>query len=193
MAVVVLAGLALAISMAFSLADDGTTTTNPASTPTSLNTAVTTTIGRGESTTLPTTTVPTTATTVSTTTSTVVATTTTTTTTVSPPPGNRPPTVSISTPAHLSSHEAAYDPGTGRFGATITFSASAIDPDGDSITIRWFSSTEGALGSGATITATIHTQGSDSTQPFITARVTDRWGATSTATIQIIVWIPSGT
>jgi hypothetical protein len=101
--------------------------------------------------------------------------------------------VSISSPANLSQHKASYDATTGRFGAAITFTALANDTDGDPVTVQWYSSLEGYLGAGATLTATIYTQGSDSTQPFITARATDQWGVEATATIQIIVWIPSET
>jgi hypothetical protein len=93
----------------------------------------------------------------------------------------------------MSSHRAVFDSETGLFGADITFTATASDPDGDSFTVRWYSSIEGFLGTGTSVTATIHTQGSDSTQPFITARVTDKWGRSSEQKIQIIVWIPSDT
>jgi hypothetical protein len=71
-------------------------------------------------------------------------------------------------------------------------SANAVDPDGDPVTIDWYSSLSGYLGTGESITASLTTI-SDSSQPFITARATDPFGATSEASIQIIVWVPSDT
>lgn len=121
------------------------------------------------------------------------ATTTTTTTTLTAPPGNRPPTVEITAPAHLSLHEASYDPTTGLFGAAVSLSAVADDPDGDAITIDWFSGDEGFLGSGDSIIAVLHTGEFDAAQPTITARARDQWGSAGAATIQIVVVIPSDT
>lgn len=189
--IVVATAFGLALLVASAVSSDAPTTT------VALSTSTTTSVTSGTLTTAGTTT--TTEVLASTTTTslptTTTSTTTTTTTTTSPPPpaGNHSPTVSIASPPHLSSHqEARFDTSTGRFGAAIEFSAVASDADGDSITVRWYSSIEGYLGSGAVLTATIHTQGSDSTQPFITARATDQWGVATEATIQIIVSIPSG-
>ena len=189
-AVVVTVAFGLALLIASLVKSDATTTT------VALSTSTTTTVTSGTTFTTAGTTTTTKVIESTTTTSlptTTTATTTTTSTPAPPPPGNHPPTVTISSPAHLSKHWASYDSGTGRFGAAITFSAAASDSDGDPIAVRWYSSIEGFLGSGTTVTATIHTQGSDSTQPFITARVTDQWGVATEAQIQIIVSIPSDT
>ena len=78
------------------------------------------------------------------------------------------------------------------FRAVVSMSATASDPDGDPVAIDWYSSLSGYLGTGEFITAslvTIH----DSSQPFITTRATDPYGATSEDTIQVIVWVPSDT
>lgn len=148
-----------------------TTTTSPATTTTTTTPASTTTSSSA----------PTTTTRPSTTTST-------TTTTTAPP--NAPPQVRITAPEDLSDYEAAYDPETQLFGARVTFSATASDPDGDPVTVRWYSSRDGLLGEGETITATLYTV-FDSSQPYITARATDPYGGVATDTIQVIVWIPS--
>ena len=111
-------------------------------------------------------------------------------TTLTPPSGNHPPKVTITSPGNLSSHVAAYDPDSLAFRAVVSMSAKATDPDGDPVAVDWYSSLSGYLGTGEFISAsltTIH----DSSQPFITARATDPYGATSEATIQVIVWVPS--
>ncbi len=74
----------------------------------------------------------------------------------------------------------------------VSMSATATDPDGDAVSIDWFSSLSGYLGTGEYITASLVTI-YDSSQPFITARATDEHGDTSEDTIQVIVWIPSDT
>ena len=144
----------------------------------------------------PTTTTTTTTTTVpaSTTTSTTTSTTvpTPTSTTLAPPSDNRSPEVTVTAPGNLSSHLAAYDQDSLAFRADVSMSANAVDPDGDEVTIDWYSSLSGYLGTGESITASLVTI-SDSSQPFITARATDPYGATSEDTIQIIVWVPSDT
>ena len=109
------------------------------------------------------------------------------------PPNNKPPTVEIVSPTNLSSHTAAYDPARKDFGAYIALSAVPGDPDGDATTVRWTSSTQGTLAAGPSATVWISTQGRDAIQPVITATVTDKWGAATSASVQIIVWIPSDT
>jgi hypothetical protein len=106
---------------------------------------------------------------------------------------NEAPTVEITSPANLSSHVALFDAGTRRFGAAVFFSANVSDPNGDHVTVRWFSSDDGYLGTGGQIVAILHTGQSDSAQPRITALATDRWGATTVASIQVSPWICSDT
>lgn len=129
-------------------------------------------------------------TTTTSTTSTTTTTTTTTSTTTTVPP-SQPPVVTITSPANLTAFTADYSTDDGMFGADVTFTAEVSDPEGDSFTVEWFSSQEGYLGTGETIAARVHTIGSDSSQPFITARAIDSTGAVGEDTIQIIVWIPS--
>jgi hypothetical protein len=189
-AAIAIVGLGLVVLVVSALGDDDPGTASAASSTTTLTTTsptvatsstiVSTTSLSPSSTTHPATTSPTT-------------TTAPTTTVPTTPPGNRAPTIVITAPPNLSMHKASFDPATGRFGATITFSANAADPDGDPVTVRWYSSIEGYLGTGAVLSATIHTVGSDSTQPYVSARATDQWGASTTDVIQIIVWIPSET
>jgi len=132
-------------------------------------------------------------TTSSTTTTTRVTTTTAPTTTTTIPAGNEPPTVEITAPAALSAHTAAYDSAQQDFGAYLSLSAQASDPNGDPVEIQWSASTMGALGTGASITAWFSTRGSDATQPVITATAVDQWGTSTSASVQVIVWIPSDT
>jgi hypothetical protein len=100
--------------------------------------------------------------------------------------------VTITSPGNLSSHVAAFDREVLAFKAVVSMSASASDPDGDPVTIDWYSSLSGYLGTGEYITASLITI-FDSSQPFITARATDPYGATSEDRIQVIVWVPSDT
>jgi len=157
------------------------TTTLPETSPAPTTIATTTT------TTTTTTTAPAATTTTTTTSTTVPAPTS---TTLAPPEDNRPPEVTITAPGNLSAHSAAYDPDSLAFQAVVSMSANAVDPDGDPVTVDWFSSVSGYLGTGEAITASLITV-FDSSQPFITARATDPFGATSEATIQIIVSVPS--
>ncbi len=161
-----------------STAAGATTTTGESSTTTTGGTTTTTTRPSGGTTT----------TTRATTTTSSPSTTTTTI-----PADNLPPTVEILAPANLSSHTAAYDAALGDFGTYLTLRATASDPNGDPVVIRWSASTEGGLGTGTEITAWFSTNGSDATQPIITATAVDRWGVTSSASVNIIVWIPSDT
>ncbi len=192
------AAFALVVGACTSAGSDAAPTTSSLQTTTTLETTTST---------APTTTVPTTTT--STTTTTLPATTTagetattvttvwvdpppTTSTTTPAPPDNEPPNVEITSPGNLSSHVAAYDPDSGTFRAVVSMSAAISDPDGDRVTIDWFSSLSGYLGTGEFVTASLTTI-YDSSQPFITARATDEHGATAEALIQVIVWVPSDT
>jgi hypothetical protein len=137
---------------------------------------------------LTTTTLPQTSTTLAATTTTSA----TTSTTTAPSSSNHSPEVSITSPGNLSSHIAAYDPESQQFRAVVSMSAAVSDPDGDPVTVEWYSSLSGYLGTGEFITASLITI-YDSSQPIITARATDEDGTSSEDTIQIIVWIPSDT
>ncbi len=149
-----------------------TTTTAPAVTTTSSTVATTTTstAAPGDD---------------STTTSTAAPTTTTTTSA-----DNSSPQIAITRPANLSSYTATYNPSTKSFSATVGFAAAATDPDGDPLTIEWYSSLDGYLGSGPAISAALQII-YDTAQPRITARVTDPSGAVAEDTVQVIIWIPS--
>jgi hypothetical protein len=107
------------------------------------------------------------------------------------PHDNQAPSVEITSPENLSSHVAVLDARTRRFGAVVFFSASVSDPNRDRVTVRWFSSDDGYLGSGEQIVAILYTGQSDSAQPRITARATDRWGATTETSVQVSPWICS--
>lgn len=103
---------------------------------------------------------------------------------------NRAPSVSITSPGSGQRFEAFYNAATGRFVAVVGLSASVSDPDGDSYTVEWFSSDDGFLGSGQSISAALSPV-LDTGQPTITARVTDAGGAVSQASVSVIVWIRS--
>ena len=117
-----------------------------------------------------------------------------TTTTTEPAQGeNRPPTVTITAPANLSSFPASFDPSRFDFGALVAFSAVADDPDGDEVTVTWSVSNLGVVGEGPEVTVWLSTFGSDTAQPVITAVARDPSGATASDSVQVIVWIPSDT
>ena len=186
----------LAVSACSPSTDDAATTTSQVdSTPSTLTQAGTGSPSSTTTTSSPssTTTTPGASSTTSTTTTTRATTTTASTTTTTIPAGNEPPTVTITAPAALSAHTAAYDTGQQDFGAYLTMSATAEDPNGDPFEIRWTANTEGFLGTGESITAWLSTRGSDATQPVITATAVDQWGTSTSDSIQIIVWIPSDT
>ena len=180
--------LALLGAACTSSSPDTTTTTEPlvSTTTTSATQASTTT-----STTSPSSTSSTSTTTTVATTSTAAPPTTATTTTITAPPGNHAPVVEIISPGHLSAHTAAYNVELADFGAFISLSSIASDEDGDPVTVTWSSSATGSLGKGESIVAWISTQGSDASQPVLTATARDKWGVSSSASVQIIVWIPS--
>lgn len=165
-------------------AAEDTTTTTTAAEP------LTTADASGTST-APAETVTTTTTTTRATTTTTTTRATTTTTTIAIPAGNRAPEVTITSPGNLASFAAAYNAGTGTFGSAVTLTATATDADGDPVTIEWYSSDQGYLGSGASISAFLNTINSDASQPIITARAIDQWGVSSDSSVQVIVWIPS--
>jgi hypothetical protein len=109
------------------------------------------------------------------------------------PAGNRAPEVVITSPGNLAAFTAEYIASSGKFGSPVTLTATATDADGDPVTIEWYSSMEGYLGSGDSISVMLHTIDSDSSQPIITARAIDQWGVSTDASVQVIVWIPSPT
>lgn len=88
---------------------------------------------------------------------------------------------------------ASYDVGRKDFGTNVSLSAVVSDPNGDTVTVTWSSSTQGALGTGESIVAFPSTGGYDASQPIITAIATDVWGVATSVSVQIIVWIPSDT
>lgn len=178
-----------------SSSDDTTTTTEPSEAAAATEPAATadasgTTTAPAETVTT-TTKPPTTTTTRATTTTTTKPTSTT--TTIAVPAGNRAPEVVITSPGNLAAFIAEYNASSGKFGSPVTLTASATDADGDPVTIEWYSSLEGYLGSGTSISVMLNTIDSDSSQPVITARAIDQWGVSTDSSIQVIVWIPSPT
>ena len=167
-------------------AGDGTPIPAPVDTV-ATSTTTTTTTPTTSTTTRPSATSSTTTTTSATSTTRAPATATTTTI----PADNLPPTVEILAPAALSAHIAGYDVDRKDFGAYVTLSARASDPNGDTVQVRWSAPGWGSFGTGTSIVAWISTRGSDASQPIITATATDQWGVATAASTQIIVWIPS--
>ncbi|RLE13017.1 MAG: hypothetical protein DRJ28_08120 [Actinobacteria bacterium] len=200
MASLPLRGIGVAAIVAFAVAGVGCT--SGANTTTTSTAAITPTVtGIDQSTTtLPSPGTSTTATTEipSTTSTTAVPTTTTkppatTTTTLFVPEDNEPPVLDMLAPKSLAAYTASYDPDREDFGANVLLSAVVSDPNGDEVTVVWSSSTQGALGTGESMFAFLSTGGFDASQPFITATATDIWGAATSVSVQIIVWIPSDT
>ena len=186
-------GIVLLLAACSPTTDPTTTTVNTADTSTSSTAATTTT--RADATTSTVTTSTTTA--VPTTTTTQPEPTTTTkpqpTTTITVPEGNEPPTLDIISPTSLAAYTASYDADRDDFGANVSLSAVVSDPDGDDVTVTWSSSTQGGLGTGESIVVFLSTGGYDASQPIISATATDVWGAATSTSVQIIVWIPSDT
>lgn len=119
------------------------------------------------------------------------------TTATAPPPTttpgvepNNPPVVTVGPPNPLERFEAFFDAASGRFIASVPLTANVTDPEGDPYTVDWFSSLDGYLGTGQTITAAMSPD-LDTSQPVVTARATDATGAVGEGSIQIIVWIRS--
>lgn len=103
---------------------------------------------------------------------------------------NNPPVVTIGPPNPLDRFEAFFNASSGRFIASVPLTANVTDPEGDAFTVDWFSSLDGYIGSGRSITAGLSPD-LDTSQPVITARATDVTGAVGEGSIQIIVWIRS--
>ena len=190
----VVAIVVLATACSPSADEDATTTSTTGTIAQAGGGDATTSTSNGSSST-PTTSATTTTTTIAATTTTRATTTTTTapTTTTTIPADNEPPTVQITAPGALTAHVAAYDTDQEDFGAYLDLAATASDPNGDPVEVRWSASTQGFLGTGTSLTAWFSTRGSDATQPVITATAVDRWGTSTSQSIQIIVWIPSDT
>ena len=93
----------------------------------------------------------------------------------------------------MSPHEASYDVSRKDFGVVVSLVSQVSDANGDSVVVTWSSSVQGALGTGQSITVFLSTGGWDSSQPVITATAADVWGASSSSSVEIIVWIPSDT
>lgn len=103
---------------------------------------------------------------------------------------NRWPTVSITSPANLATFQTTWNGSA--YVATVTLAAAVSDPDGDAVTVQWFSSVQGPGLTGATVEATLAIPpGQDSSQPIITATATDSEGASSSASIQLKLIVPS--
>jgi hypothetical protein len=185
---VVVALALVAAGCSFGTAETATTTTGGAE-----NGASTTTAEPGRTTTSSTTTTVAPTTTARARSTTTTTTAPATTTTITAPEGNEPPEIEIVSPGALSSHTAAYDVTRKDFGANVALSSIASDPNGDTVTVTWSSSTQGFLGTGESIVAWLSTGKSDASQPVITATATDQWGTATSVSVQIIVWIPSDT
>ena len=98
----------------------------------------------------------------------------------------------IEAPTDQSSYQTSYDAESEDFAALVSLLAIASDADGDRIKVDWYSSLDGYLGSGPKTEARLVTR-YDSSQPIITARVTDEHGAIGEDSVQVIIWIPSDT
>jgi hypothetical protein len=103
---------------------------------------------------------------------------------------NRNPLVSITSPANLATFQTTWNGFA--YVANVTLSAAVSDPDGDAVTVQWSSSVQGAGPTGETVVATLAIPaGQTSSQPTITATATDARGASSSASIQLKLVIPS--
>lgn len=91
------------------------------------------------------------------------------------------PSVLITEPADLASFPT---------GASITFTATATDPEDGSLSgaaVTWSSDVDGFLGTGASITATLSSDACGVTGHDVTVTVTDSDGHTATHTIRVLV------
>lgn len=85
---------------------------------------------------------------------------------------NRPPSISITTPADGASFP---------YKQSITYSASVTDPDGETPTVTWTSSKDGVLGSGSNLTTEFSSPGLRT----ITVTARDALGFTASASITV--------
>lgn len=100
------------------------------------------------------------------------------------------PVVSITSPADMATFYTMWN-GSANV-AEVTFTATASDPDGSATMISWSSSVQGALGTGNSITVDLAIpNGQTTSQPTITATVTDSTGGTSSASIKVNLAVPS--
>lgn len=107
------------------------------------------------------------------------------------PPDNAAPTVEITAPADQSSHRAELNDSGTHFGAFVTLTADVDEPDGDGLTLEWFSNDQGYLGSSPSFTAFLIVPNGKSAQPVITSRATDQWGSVAEDSIDIVIAVPS--
>ncbi|WP_337867318.1 C1 family peptidase [Meiothermus sp.] len=86
---------------------------------------------------------------------------------------NNPPTIQIAAPANGSSFP---------YKQSVTYTAIASDPDGDTPVVSWSSTLDGDMGSGASITFHLNSPGGR----VITATARDALGFTASATITVV-------
>jgi len=101
--------------------------------------------------------------------------------------GSGAPVLEITSPVHLSSHEASYDAAAGLFGATVGLSAD-VAGFGPDVGVAWISSEEGFLGFGESITADLHIKVYDSAQHTITVLAFQGAGVIRSDRVELNIW-----
>jgi len=99
--------------------------------------------------------------------------------------------VTIVTPPPLSTQEATIDLGDGRLAAPVRLEADVVVPAGESVEIAWASDVDGPLGGGATLDAELSNDRRDIVSHIITVRAVSSGGSRGTATVEVIVRVPS--
>ncbi len=99
--------------------------------------------------------------------------------------------VVITAPAPLSTHAATVDLGNGNLAAPVRLAAESQAPAGETVTVAWSSDVDGLLGEGTSLEVELSNAGGDVTAHRITATATSSGGGESTATIEIVIQVPS--
>jgi hypothetical protein len=99
--------------------------------------------------------------------------------------------VTIVAPPPLSTQEATIDLGDGRLAAPVRLEADVVVPAGESVEIAWASDVDGPLGGGATLDAELSNDRRDIVSHIIMVRAVSSGGSRGTATVEVIVRVPS--
>lgn len=111
-------------------------------------------------------------------------------TTSTPPPAFEVP-IEIVNPRNASALSATIDRGDGTLAAPVRLTARVEIPEGQTVTVLWASDIDGELGEGSVLDAELSNDGQDVTGHQITASVTSSGGGRGTATVFVIVQVPS--
>lgn len=99
--------------------------------------------------------------------------------------------IEIVSPRNASTLAAVIDRGDGSLAAAVRLSARVELPEGQTVTVAWASDIDGDLGDGSVLDVELSNDGNDVAGHQITATVTSSGGGRGTATVFVIVQVPS--